>query len=133
MIKQALDTNVLVYYHETKDEAKQRIAQGLMAKKPIVSAQVVSEYINVAKRKWKANKFELMKQCVETLEKCSIYAVQVSTLKLAESLMRRYDFQIFDSIVVASALEADCNILFSEDMQHNLMVNGRLQIRNPFL
>jgi predicted nucleic acid-binding protein len=47
--------------------------------------------------------------------------------------MRRYDFQIFDSIVVASALEADCSILFSEDMQHSQIVDGRLQIMNPFL
>jgi len=48
-------------------------------------------------------------------------------------LMLRYDFQIFDAIIVASALESGCQVLYSEDMQHNMKINGQLTIVNPFL
>jgi predicted nucleic acid-binding protein len=54
-------------------------------------------------------------------------------MKLAKQIIWRYDFQLFDSIIVASALEAGCETLYSEDMQHNMMVEGRLKIVNPFL
>ncbi|MGB3590011.1 MAG: hypothetical protein WBA23_25925 [Tunicatimonas sp.] len=38
----------------------------------------------------------------------------------------------FDSIIVAEALEADCTALYSEDMQHNLLVEKQLRILDPF-
>jgi predicted nucleic acid-binding protein len=54
-------------------------------------------------------------------------------VKYANDLMLRYDFQLFDSIVVASALEAGCEILYSEDFQHNQLIENRLRIINPFI
>jgi predicted nucleic acid-binding protein len=54
-------------------------------------------------------------------------------MKLAEQIIRRYDFQIFDSIIVASSIGAGCEILYSEDMQHNIRIHDRLNILNPFL
>ena len=51
----------------------------------------------------------------------------------AQKLLDRYDFQLFDSIVVASALEAGCNTLYSEDLQHGLVVEKQLKIINPFI
>jgi predicted nucleic acid-binding protein len=48
-------------------------------------------------------------------------------------LVKKYDFQIFDGIIVASALEAGCDNLYSADMQHGLVVDGALRIVNPYL
>ena len=62
----------------------------------------------------------------------TIAPLEHSTIVLAKNLIDKYDFQIFDSIIVASALEANCEILYSEDMQHNLTVNNQLKIINPF-
>jgi predicted nucleic acid-binding protein len=50
-------------------------------------------------------------------------------LKLAEL----YQFSVYDSMIVAAALLADCHILYSEDMQHGLLVEGSLRIQNPFV
>lgn len=50
-----------------------------------------------------------------------------SGLRLAE----RYGFSIYDSFIVAAALAADCDRLWSEDMQHGMLVDGRLRIANP--
>jgi predicted nucleic acid-binding protein len=67
------------------------------------------------------------------LHHTEITPVQVSTLKHAQKLIDRYDFQIFDAIIVASALEAGCEVLYSEDFQHNLLVENQLRILNPFV
>jgi predicted nucleic acid-binding protein len=50
----------------------------------------------------------------------------------AASLRLEYSFSYWDSLVVAVALRANCTILYSEDMQHNLKVRGDLVIFNPF-
>jgi len=47
-------------------------------------------------------------------------------------LINRYDFSFFDALVVATALEAECNILYSEDRQHGQIIEGKLVIINPF-
>jgi predicted nucleic acid-binding protein len=51
----------------------------------------------------------------------------------ARELVVRYDFQVFDSIVIASALQAGCEILYSEDFQHYFVVENQLTIINPYL
>ena len=55
------------------------------------------------------------------------------TIEKAKELIIKYDFQQFDSLIVASALQANCTILYSEDLHHNLLVENRLQIINPFV
>jgi len=99
----------------------------------VVSAQVVSEYINVLRRIMAIPKDNLLGLCAKTLEKLRICPVNVDTIRVAEYIVKRYDLQIFDSIIAASALEAGCEILYSEDMQHNLVINERLKIVNPFI
>jgi predicted nucleic acid-binding protein len=100
---------------------------------PEISAQVISEYLNVVKRLLALPKSSLMALCAQWMAQCNIYPVGISTIRLAERLIARYNFQIFDSIIIASALEANCTVLYSEDMHHNLKVEGRLRIVNPFL
>ena len=129
----ALDTNILVYCHSNDEPNKQKIAMGLFNEKPIVSTQVLSEYINVTKRKLKLPKEEIMDVCLQNIEMCTLQPVSFATLKSARSLMSKYDFQLFDSIVIASALEANCEILFSEDLHHGLLVENRMKLVNPFV
>jgi predicted nucleic acid-binding protein len=100
---------------------------------PVISTQVVSEYLNVMKRSFPVTKTELMELCVLWMKKSVIHPVNISTVKMARYLVGRYDFQIFDSIIVASAIEARCEVLYSEDMQHQMKVENQLKIINPFL
>ena len=129
----ALDTNILVYCHSNDEPNKQKIAMDLFNEKPVVSTQVLSEYINVTKRKLKLPKEEIMDVCLQNIEMCTLQPVSFATLKSARSLMSKYDFQLFDSIVIASALEANCEILFSEDLHHGLLVENRMKLVNPFV
>jgi predicted nucleic acid-binding protein len=113
MSKISLDTNVLIYNHGIDGDAKQLIADSLLDNVPVISTQVISEYLNVLKRISKMSKSDLLRMCAEWLEDCQVQAVSLSTIKLAHHLVQKYDFQLFDSIIVASALEAECDILYS--------------------
>jgi len=129
----ALDSNILIYCHSLELEDKKLISRALFKENPVVSSQVISEYINVIKRNLKMTKLELIELCSSWLEKCTVQPVVFSTLKLAQNLIVKYDFQIFDSIIVAAALEANCDILYSEDMHNGLVVENTLKILNPFV
>jgi predicted nucleic acid-binding protein len=85
------------------------------------------------RRMFKMQKLELMQICSLWLEQCSLQPVVLSTIKLAQDLVEKYDFQVFDGIIIAAALEANCDILYSEDMQNGLLVENTLKIVNPFV
>ena len=131
--KKAIDTNVLVYVRDIYENRKYQIAMGIVDASPVVSSQVAVEYMNVIKRLFKLTKQECMAICLCDTAICEFHTVDYHTLKYANDLMLRYDFQLFDSIVVASALDANCDILYSEDFQHNQLIENRLRIINPFI
>jgi len=58
--------------------------------------------------------------------------VTISTHETALKIAERYGYEIYDALVVAAALEADSATLYSEDLQHAQVINGKLTIRNPF-
>jgi predicted nucleic acid-binding protein len=133
MTRIALDSNVIIYNHSFTYENKRLIARDFFNEKPIVSSQVISEYLNVMRKRFKMEKNELMQLCSSWLEQCTVQPVVLSTIKLAQKLTGKYDFQVFDGIIVAAALEADCGILYSEDMQDNQIIENTLKIVNPFV
>jgi len=128
----ALDTDVLIYLHDQSDPHKRQVTKELLADNPKIPAQVVSEYLNTW-RLLKLSKAELLIQTAELLTDCVIIPILPDTLRYAADLISRYQFQLFDSIIVATAIEGDCDILYSEDMQHHLVVDKRITIINPFL
>ena len=133
MSRIALDSNILIYNHSLDHEDKRCIARDFFKENPVVSSQVISEYLNVMKRNFKIQKLELMRLCSLWLEKCSIQPVVLSTITLAHYLVDKYDFQMFDGIIIAAALEAKCDILYSEDTENGLIVENSLKIVNPFI
>jgi predicted nucleic acid-binding protein len=133
MSRIALDSNILIYNHSLTCENKMLIASDFFNENPVVSSQVISEYLNVMKKNFKMQKVELMQLCSLWLEKCTVQPVILSTIKLAQDLVGKYDLQIFDGIIIAAALEADCDILYSEDMQNGQIIENMLKIINPFV
>jgi predicted nucleic acid-binding protein len=130
----ALDTNILVYLHDIDTGSpKRRIAYGLIADNPYISAQVTSEYLNVCLKKLKMPKHDALDSLMNWLPFCNLTAFNNDIYIKAQSLIKKYQFQLFDSIIIASAIESGCSVLFSEDMQHNLVVEKTLRIVNPFI
>jgi uncharacterized protein (TIGR02145 family) len=125
----ALDTNILIYL-EGNDAAKRSISEDLLSFAPVIPSQVVTEFLNVTRRLRNISKLQAMNEAAALFTDCRIAPIQNSTIDLAIKLIQKYDFQLFDSLVVALALEADCEILYTEDMHHGLLVNKKLQMFN---
>lgn len=128
----AVDSNVLLYLHDNSDQRKREIAKDILSDNPKISTQVISEFINVARRQLNLPKADILNYAAELMKDCEIIPVSFDTLTSAGALIQKHDFQIFDSIIVAAALAANCTILYSEDMQHGLAISG-LTIINPFI
>ena len=62
----------------------------------------------------------------------NVHPVSVETHQTGLALAERYQLSIYDSMIAASALQSGCDTLWSEDMQHGMVIDGRLRIVNPF-
>lgn len=130
-----IDTNIWLYaFIEGNDPLKSAAARKLIQEvNPILSSQVINEVcVNLIRQ---ANfSEEQTSQLIESFyEKYQIVEPNKSVLLTASQLRRQYSLSFWDSIILASAWEAGASILYSEDMQHGLTTEGRLQILNPFL
>lgn len=128
----AVDTNVLLYSLDEFSPEKQSIARQLLLDEPVVSSQNLSEFLNVLTKRWKYPKPKAMQATEALLATCRYVPTERSTVQRAFELVRRYDFQLFDSLVVAAALDAGCTKRYSEDLHHGLLVENRLLILDPF-
>lgn len=62
----------------------------------------------------------------------SVESLNHQTYTIAFEIRQEYNISYWDSLVVASALESSCDLLYSEDMQDGLIIKDRLKIINPF-
>jgi len=128
-----LDSNILIYAALQPDE-RSEAARLLLTKNGRISVQVLNEFASVARRKLKRPRPEIDVALADMLVVFpNPMPLTLATHKAALGLATRYDFAFYDALIVASALEARCATLLSEDMQDGLLVEARLTIRNPFL
>lgn len=133
--KPFIDTNIFVYAHldDAKNGEKSNIALELLETLPVLitSTQVLNEYYSVLLKNKVAD--NLIQDNVETIiDIADIHITQITTIRLAHKIKLKYKFSYWDSLIVASALEAKCDILYSEDMQHKQLIENTLIIVNPF-
>ncbi|MDY0122950.1 PIN domain-containing protein [Sulfurimonas sp.] len=132
--KYFLDTNILIYAFSEDEPQKQEIALSIIDNVPgdtLISNQVINEICNVFLKKFKLSSNEIENVILELDSVLDIVNFDISTQIKALKLKEKYQFQYFDALIVATALENKCKILYSEDMQHELIVENRLQIINP--
>ncbi len=133
------DTNVVVYLFDTSEKEKHlRIIELLsehIGKSSIcISSQVINEFVTITARKIKnLISFEKEKEILEFLKIIFIISpLTIYTSLTAIDLKLKYRFSYWDCLILASALEDDCSVIYSEDMQHNQIINDRMRIINPF-
>jgi predicted nucleic acid-binding protein len=130
--KAFFDTNVFVYAIIQDDPRSDR-AEELIAEGGTVSVQVLSEFAAVARRKTKMPWIEIRLALDSIKALCpDPLPVTIDTHKEALAIAEKYGYRIYDALMVASALEARCAILYSEDMQDGQVIERQLTIRNPF-
>lgn len=124
------DTNVLVYLL-SDDARKADRAEALLAEGGIVSVQVLNEFVAVGRRKLRLEWSEIREILGTIRAVCRIEPLTLVTHETGLDIAARYDFTLYDAMIVAAALQARCALLYSEDMQHGQSIDG-LTIRNPF-
>lgn len=126
-----VDSNVLVYAFTADPRAA--AAQALLERGCVTSVQGLNEFTNVARRKLGMSGQEVRAALADIRTVCqTILPLNIDTHVDALRIAERYGYTIFDALIVASALEAESDTLWSEDMQEGAVIDGRLRIVNPF-
>jgi predicted nucleic acid-binding protein len=125
------DTNVLVY--TITDDARGDVARSRLSDGGVISAQVLNEFVRVARKKLRLD-WAIIEAALAELRALvnDVRPVALSTHEFAVSLARRDGFDIYDALILAAAIEAGCETLFSEDFQQGRRF-GDCTIVNPFL
>ncbi len=133
-----LDTNIFVYlFDESQPEKKSRamalVSDALESGDGIISWQVIQEFLNVSTRKFsvplkpgdaKEYLLKLMNPLCQVLPSSDLF-------QSALDINQQTNYSFYDSLIIASALQAGCKVLFSEDMQSGQVIED-LEIINPF-
>lgn len=124
------DSNVLLYVI-SDDPAKIRRSQEILLPGGVISVQVLNEFANVARRKYRHDLRSIRTVLTDFRATLRVVPLTEATHDLGLELAERYSHSVYDSMIVAAARLAGCTTLFSEDMQDGLLI-GDLTIRNPY-
>ena len=127
-----IDSNVALYALD-KATFKNKIALGLIEKNPIISTQVVLESINICLKKFKFSKEVSYQHGRYLMNTCALKLIDETTLILAFEISVQFQYSNWDSLIISSALQNNCKILYSEDLQNGQVIRNKLTIINPFL
>ena len=124
------DTNILVYAFLDID--KRGRALDVLSEGGFISAQVLNEFTNVAHKKRRRSWPEIEAALAVIRQRFPVIVpITAETHASAMALARSHSFAFYDALIFAAALEAGCDMLLTEDMQHGRVIDG-LTIRNPF-
>ena len=132
--KAFIDTNILIYF-VSNDEPKKTIAKDILINKTIyiISSKVIGEFFSVTRKKKILPSEDIIRFANEFMDIFDFVLIDKTTIKLSFDIHRRYKFSSWDSLIIASALENDCKILYTEDMQHDQLIDRKIRIVNPFV
>jgi predicted nucleic acid-binding protein len=136
--KYFLDTNVFVYSFDDRQPSKKErssalIQQALQTGLGIISTQVIQEFLNVATQKFAVPiKLEDAKAYLRSVMNplCQVYPDLV-LYETCLQLQAETKYSFYDALIITSALQSGCDILFSEDLQDGQEVYG-VKIVNPY-
>ena len=132
-----IDTNIIVYAHMINDPKKHETALALLKNSLTgvrlwISTQILSEFYS-AMSKNKYGHIEIVELMSEMTRNINVLPVMLSTVETALQIKGVYQFSYWDSLMLAAALESKCEVVYTEDLQHKQVIEGKLAIVNPFL
>jgi len=130
MIDRFFDTNVILYLLDDGPKADQ--AETLLQTGGFISVQVLNEVLVNCRRKANMNWDEAGGFLSGVRSLCDVQDLTPEVHDIGRALGSRYQFSVYDSMIVAAALISGCRELLSEDMHDGLEIEDTLTIRNPF-
>ena len=130
-----LDTNIIAYMFDSKEEARREKARKffielVVANNCHISTQVLQELFNVLTKKLKYTKEDSQK-IVLSLTNLSVHQVTVADISNAMKTSVSTQLTIYDSLILAAAKAENCSVVYSEDLNDGQEVDG-VRIENPF-
>ncbi|MGZ8918610.1 MAG: PIN domain-containing protein [Methylobacter sp.] len=133
MSKYFLDTNIILYAYSNSEPLKADKANALIFEgESIISLQVINEFVNVCLKKLRLKENAVSAAILEITSATHVVGFSLSTQLQALQLCQFHSFSYYDALITATAVENDCTILYSEDMQHHQLIDKQLRIVNPF-
>lgn len=128
-----IDTNILIYF-VSNDSEKRRISENIIFSESVkvLSTQVVNEFINVSYKKNISSENELVSLVNDFINNFEVNLIHNTTILNAIDLRNRYKYSHYDCLMLSSAIENDCINIYTEDLQHNQVIDDKLTIINPF-
>lgn len=135
-----IDSNIWIYafLESEKERAKQQHILSLLENLPSVSTvflsvQVINEFHWILSRKYGIDDATIKVKVTKGIAAvANIAPLDFKVYQDAYRIRGKYNVSFWDSLIVASALDNGCTILYSEDMQHELMIDSKLKVINPF-
>jgi predicted nucleic acid-binding protein len=129
-VSRFFDSNILIYAQEAGPKGDS--ARALMTQGGVISVQVVNEFANVMRRKYKRTWPEIEAAIADLLVVLDdVRPVNMQMHHMAMFLVREHNTSFYDALIIAAAIDAECEILFSEDLQDGRRF-GDLLVVNPF-
>ena len=126
------DTNVLLYLL-SGDNIRADRAEAIISTGGVISVQVLNEFASLASRKLGMPYPEIHETLQTIRVLCIIQPLTIETHELGLDIAERYGISLYDSMIVSAALQSECTVLYSEDMQHGQEIEAQMVITNPFL
>jgi predicted nucleic acid-binding protein len=135
--RQFVDTNVLVYAHDSSAGNKNIVAKTLVSnlwqlETGCTSIQVLQEfYITVTKKVKKPVRPEVAQKIISDLSKWVIHSPSSRDILDSIDIQQRYNISFWDSLIICSAQKLGCSVIWSEDLNHGQSY-GEVIVKNPF-
>jgi predicted nucleic acid-binding protein len=130
-----IDTNIWIYLFDSNNHHKQEASQKFIEahfNNIVLSTQVLNELYNVLSKKLKLNHQKIKDIIIKIVANFDISPITTIEVFKAIEIKEKFGYSYWDSLILASAIENNCGVLVSEDMQHKFRIESDLQIINPF-
>lgn len=131
-----LDSNIVIYLYSQDEMAKKTAAEALFNMPDIrvlITQQVLCESANVFVHKFNVAGLDVVAALREIIASVRLVWTSPETVFSAVKLQSQYRYSFWDSMIIASALENGCSVLYTEDLQHGQVIEKQLSIVNPFI
>jgi predicted nucleic acid-binding protein len=135
--REFVDTNVFVYADDPSAGAKRNQALQLIerlwtSRGGCLSVQILQEFfVTVTRNVPKPMAPDAAEERVRDLSRWTVFAPRASDVLGAIALARRHKISFWDAMIIESAAQLGCAVIWSEDLQDGVKIRG-LQVRNPF-
>ena len=135
MNKSFIDTNIIVYANDARDQEKQEIALDIVARQMksgtgVISTQVLQEYAHVALNKLHQRQDVILRQLL-LLEGFEVVQQNPVLIRRSVELKAIYQISFWDACIISAAELSKCQSIVSEDLNHGQLYSG-IEMKNPF-